>query len=119
MPILSGLLGGNTKYIWLSASPVVIEIELADATAGLMTGGAEKAYSESWSLQSVMMLADMVQIDPGLLNNYTKHLENAGSLTYHFATWSTIVHSLPSGDEEKEFHVNQTRAFSKTRYSFC
>ena len=38
MPILSGLLGGNTKYIWLSASPVVIEIELADPRAGIMTG---------------------------------------------------------------------------------
>ena len=43
MPLLSGLLGGNTKYIWLSASPVVIEIELADPTAGLMTGKGGRA----------------------------------------------------------------------------
>ena len=118
MPILSGLLGGNTKYIWLSASPVVIEIELADSRAGVMTGkggGAEEFYSTDSSLQNVMLLADMVQIDPGLLNSYTRHLEYAGSLTYHFQTWSTIVHSLPggAGGATQEFHVNQTRAFSK------
>ena len=50
--LLSGLLkGSNTNYIWLSASPVVIEIEFADGSARIMKGsggggeGAAKVYS--------------------------------------------------------------------------
>ena len=49
-------------------------------------------------------------MDPGLLNSYTRHIENGGSLTYHFPTFSSIVHTIPAG---QDFNVNQTRAFTK------
>ena len=42
------------------------------------------------------MLADHVQMDPGLLNSYTRHIENGGSLTYHFQTYSkAAISKLP------------------------
>ena len=38
MNLLSGLLSGQSKYIWLSASPLTIELELAAFDANLQAG---------------------------------------------------------------------------------
>ena len=109
MTLASGLLSTQTKYIWLSASPLVLEFELADAASCIMNNAAGQ-YSQLYSIQNVVLLADHVQMDPGLLNSYTKHIENGGALTYHFQTYSSIVHTIPQG---ADFSVNQTRAFTK------
>ena len=98
-----------SKYIWFFASPLVLEFELADAASCIMHNAADQ-YSQQYSIQNVVLLADHVQMDPGLLNSNTKHIKNGGSLTNHCQTYSSIAHTILAG---QDFSVNQTRAFTK------
>ena len=71
-PLFSGLFTGNTKYLWLSAMNITVELELADTYANIVTvsqgaAGAEvHAHSDDFHIQEVNLLGDVVHISLGI-----------------------------------------------------
>ena len=63
-PLFSGLFTGNTKYLWLSAMNITVEMELADQYANLVkistgaAGSETHAHSDDFHIQEVNLLGD-------------------------------------------------------------
>ena len=69
-PLFGGLFTGNTKYLWLSAMNITVEMEPSDTKASLIVidDGSLVAHSDDFHIQDVNLLGDAVHVSPDLLS---------------------------------------------------
>jgi len=113
-PIFSGLFTGNSKYFWLSAMNITVELELAHATANLLTppnvAGDALQTSVLWHIEDAQILGDVVTVSPDLLSVYTAHLESGKSMSIEYKTFAVSEHAIAPGSDTS---INLNRAFTK------
>ena len=79
---------------FLSGGGCVMEVILeTDPAAGVQTGGDK---STSYEIQSPFLLFETVSVDPSLMTRYSAHLLEGGSMTMHFSSFDTSLHSIVS-----------------------
>ena len=77
--LLSGLLGGQTKYLPIRYAPLTIELELVDNmtdpilrnSIGTLSGDNT---SIDWQIENVQLKCDLCTLDNALDNSYAQHL---------------------------------------------
>jgi hypothetical protein len=119
-PIFSGLL--QTHYLLPGRFPLTIELELVNnanqcCAAGdpYATGGA-LTYSQSFSMQNVRILCDVVTVDNAVQEELSRVLLAGGALPMHFASYSSTMHNLQlTGNPNQSWSATLSRAFSRIK----
>ena len=128
--LLSGLLGGQTKYLPIRYAPLTIELELVDnmtdpilrnnnigpSTAPLTTVNT----SIEWHIENVQLKCDLCTLDNALDNSYAQHLLSGKSLPINFNTYISQIQSMISSSNigHKSIKLNVTRALSRLKSVF-
>ena len=102
-----GLLGSNymlpLRYAALQLEFTIVQngndpIVVPQGDEG--TTPAENDRNGQWEINSVIIRAEMVQLDNTIANNFVSHLLNGGSLKMVFSMYHTITQSFSAGGGE-------------------
>ena len=122
---LCGLLNQD-KFLPLKFVPIVLELELGDATDAVVTSQTynvntnyDTIYttgntSNSWQIQNACVKCDICTLDNALNNSYIEHLLSGKSLPIQYSTYI----SQQSAVVGKSFAVQVVRAVSKLQKAF-
>ena len=102
-----GLLGSN-YMLPLRYAPVQLEFTIVQNGNDPIvvpqgdegTTPAENDRNGQWEINSVIIRAEMVQLDNTIANNFVSHLLNGGSLKMVFSMYHTITQSFSAGGGE-------------------
>ena len=100
LKLLSGLLGGQDKYIPIKYAPITVELEIVSSNDDAVispgkknphtTGDAEYDSTNtttSWEIENVSLKCDVVTLDNSLNNEYTSLLLKGGALPLKYSTF--------------------------------
>jgi len=119
MRFLSGLLNQD-KFLPIRYCPITIELELCNQMTDPFTIEGvvgERAASQSWLIQNVMLKADVVSLDNSLDNEYAQHLLEGKSLPINYSSYTSQLLSLQSSGGT--FSANVTRSFTRLKSVFA
>ena len=125
-PIFSGLL--QTHYLLPGRFPLTIELELVNNASQCCAAGdwkypdgsghyvAEQAYSQTFSMQNVRILCDVVTVDNAVQEELSRVLLSGGALPLHFSSYSSTMHNLQlTANPNQSWSVTLSRAFSRIK----
>ena len=103
-------------------SPLMFEFEVVNgATDAIVGKGAEGAdaftaenTSESWQIQDIRVVCDLVTLDSALQNSYAEHVLSGKPLPINYGSYITQFQTITSTD----FAVSVTRAVSRLKSVF-
>jgi len=109
------------KYIPLIFAPLTMEFELVNQAADpiIRIGTAPSDFtientSNTWQIEDVRIICDIVTLDNALQNSYAEHVLNGKALPINYSTFITQYQTLTSSDAA----VNVTRAVSRLKSVF-
>jgi hypothetical protein len=123
--LLCGLLNQD-KFLPLKFVPIVLELELGDATDAVVTSQSYNVNTNydtiyttgnttnSWQVQNACVKCDICILDNALNNSYIEHLLSGKSLPIQYSTYI----SQQSAVVGKSFAVQVVRAVSKLQKAF-
>ena len=118
-PIFCGL--NQTHYLLPGRFPVTYEIELVNSASQCCSASdpvtdAHTAYSQSFSLQNVRILCDVVTVDNAVQEELSRVLLAGGALPLHLTSYSTTMHNLQLANAANQsWSVTLSRAFSRIK----
>jgi hypothetical protein len=126
--LLSGLLGGsNSKFIPLQFCPISVELELdqyqfANIIEPKTAIAPITAYiwdntntSSTFTIDDVVIHADIITLDSSLNNAYINHLANGNPIPITFGTYVSQSHVMT---QTSQYNVNIIRSFSRLKCMF-
>jgi hypothetical protein len=120
--LLSGLLGGsNNKFIPLQFCPISIELELdQNQYANIIQPEAQSIWktgvtSTSFTIDDVVIHADILTLDSSLNNAYIQHLADGNPMPLTFGTYVSQSHVMT---QTSQYNVNIIRSFSRLKCIF-
>ena len=121
-PIFSGLL--QTHYLLPGRFPITIELELVNNPSQCLaagdpygsTGTTARTFSQSFSMQNVRILCDVVTVDNAVQEELSRVLLSGGALPMHFSSYSSTMHNLQlTSNANQSWSVTLSRAFSRIK----
>ena len=119
-PIFSGLL--QTHYLLPGRFPITIELELVNnanqccAAGDPYVNAGAQTYSQTFSMQNVRLLCDVVTVDNAVQEELSRVLLSGGALPMQFTSYSSTMHYLQlTGAANQSWSVTLSRAFSRIK----
>ena len=129
-PIFAGLFA--THYLLPGRFPITIELELVNNANQCLAAGdthypnpnlgpgqpatIAQAYSQSFAMQNVRILADVVTVDNAVQEELSRVLLSGGALPMHLTSYSTTMHNLQlQFAQNQSWAVTLSRAFSRIK----
>ena len=130
-PIFAGLF--QTHYLLPGRFPITIELERVNNGSQCLAAGDTtypnpnrgqqgqpdtivQAYSQSFSMQNVRILADVVTVDNAVQEELSRVLLSGGALPMHLTSYSTTMHNLQLNfAANQSWAVTLSRAFSRIK----
>ena len=121
---LSGIFNQD-KFLPIRYCPITIELELVNQNTDPVivpwTNSPNIIFktkvSTNWSIQNVMLKADVVTLDNALDNEYAQHLLEGKSLPISYNTYVSQLLSLQTSSGN--FSANITRSFTRLKSVFA
>jgi hypothetical protein len=121
---LSGIFNQD-KFLPIRYCPITIELELVNQNSdpiiapwiGSPHANFKQNVSTNWSIQNVMLKADVVTLDNALDNEYAQHLLEGKSLPISYNTYVSQLLSLQTSSGN--FSANITRSFTRLKSVFA
>ena len=130
-PIFAGLF--QTHYLLPGRFPITIELELVNNASQCLAAGdwnfpnpnagqqgqpatIQAPYSQTFSMQNVRILADVVTVDNAVQEELSRVLLSGGALPMHLTSYSTTMHNLQLNfAPNQSWAVTLSRAFSRIK----
>jgi len=130
-PIFGGLF--QTHYLLPGRFPITIELELVNNASQCLAAGnwyypnpqagqqgqqpfIRQQYSQTFSMQNVRVLADVVTVDNAVQEELSRVLLSGGALPMHLTSYSTTMHNLAiQAAPNQSWAVTLSRAFSRIK----
>ena len=109
------------KYLPLQFLPLTLEFELVTSATDAIATEIDQSTlftpattSQAWSISDCQIKADVIQLDSGLNNEYTKHLLSGASIPINYCSYITQLQTTGNGDVA----VNISRSCTRLKTLF-